>query len=172
MITEEGKQIDDQVMQILFFSASFIILTNVTKRTHNSGLKTNPAHDKIFEFLQDNDFDVGIYHTNMDLNERINFLREYRNGTIKTLVTCKALDEGLDVPNTNVGVIVASTSSIRQHIQRMGRILRRAPGKKVSEIYTIYTKGIEDDIFGEEELSDIEHSAYSIETIEMGLSVV
>ena len=65
------------------------------------------------------------------------------------LVTCKALDEGLNVPNTTVGVIVASTKSIRQRIQRMGRILRTADNKEKGTIISLYTDN-EEDVLQEE----------------------
>ena len=63
----------------------------------------------------------------------------FRDGIIDILVTCKALDEGLNVPDTSVGIIVASTKSVRQRIQRMGRILRTSEGKDLGTIVTLYT---------------------------------
>ena len=63
----------------------------------------------------------------------------FREGVIDILVTCKALDEGLNVPDTSVGIIVASTKSVRQRIQRMGRILRTSEGKEIGTIVTLYT---------------------------------
>lgn len=66
-------------------------------------------------------------------------LRLYRRGVFDTLVTCRALDEGTNVPETSVAIIAASTASIRQRIQRLGRVLRRAPGKEKATVSIPYT---------------------------------
>jgi superfamily II DNA or RNA helicase len=54
------------------------------------------------------------------------------------LVTCKALDEGMNVPETTVAIIASSTASTRQRIQRLGRVLRPSKGKDKAVIYTLY----------------------------------
>ena len=54
------------------------------------------------------------------------------------LVTCRALDEGLDVPEAEFGIIGASTASLRQRIQRLGRVLRPHPDKKTATVVTLY----------------------------------
>jgi hypothetical protein len=50
----------------------------------------------------------------------------FRRGDVRVLVSVKALVEGIDVPDADLGLSVASTSSARQRIQTMGRILRAA----------------------------------------------
>ena len=73
----------------------------------------------------------------MTLRNRAKVLSEYRNGYLDVLVTCKALDEGFNVPETEVGIIAASTATRRQRIQRLGRVLRPAQGKGSATIYTL-----------------------------------
>ena len=46
----------------------------------------------------------------------------------------RCLDEGVDVPSTQVAYILASTSNPREFIQRRGRILRKAHGKGVCAV--------------------------------------
>ncbi|RQD80404.1 ATP-dependent helicase, partial [Methanosalsum natronophilum] len=48
----------------------------------------------------------------------------------RTVVTSKVLDEGIDVPEADVGVILSGTGSGRAFVQRLGRILRKKEGKK------------------------------------------
>lgn len=62
----------------------------------------------------------------------------FRTGQLDLLVTCRALDEGLDVPDAEIGIIAASTSSIRQRIQRMGRVLRPSSRKDEAKVLTLY----------------------------------
>ncbi|MDR0670919.1 MAG: DEAD/DEAH box helicase family protein [Oscillospiraceae bacterium] len=54
-------------------------------------------------------------------------LEDYKSGARSLLVTCRALDEGLNIPETDTGIIVSCSSSDRQRIQRAGRVLRPAP---------------------------------------------
>ena len=77
-----------------------------------------------------------VYHTKVGRNIRKSNLLLFKKGIYRVLVTCTALDEGLNVPDINVAVIVSQTMSSRQRIQRLGRALRK--GKNLAEIYTIY----------------------------------
>lgn len=81
---------------------------------------------------------VTIYHTGINPVVRRDNLLLYRQGAFDILVTCKALDEGMNVPETTIAIIVSSTASLRQRIQRLGRVLRPASGKNEATIYTIY----------------------------------
>jgi len=96
------------------------------------------AADEIFCALNNRNHQVTQYHTGIGPAIRRDNLRLFRKGVFDQLITCRALDEGLNVPETTIGIIASSTSSKRQRIQRMGRILRPAEGKKAATLYTIY----------------------------------
>jgi superfamily II DNA or RNA helicase len=57
-------------------------------------------------------------------------LEEFRAGDLRAIVTSQVLDEGIDVPDASVAFIISGTGSRREYIQRLGRILRKKPGKK------------------------------------------
>ena len=95
------------------------------------------ACDLIHSVLSENGVKSGVYHSKMPLRARATMLSQYRLGTIDVLVTCRALDEGFNVPETELGIIAASTATRRQRIQRLGRIVRPAKGKKDATIYTL-----------------------------------
>jgi len=112
-------------------------------------------------------FPTGIYHSEMPMEERLRNISEFKDGKIAILVACRALDEGFDVPEADTGIIVAGTSSIRQWIQRMGRILRKAPGKSYSKIYVVFADIVEKDVFTEKELQEFEKEALGLEMINL-----
>jgi superfamily II DNA or RNA helicase len=56
--------------------------------------------------------------------ERRRILRRFRDGTYSRVVAANVLDEGVDVPDANVGVILSGSGSQREFTQRLGRILR------------------------------------------------
>ena len=68
-------------------------------------------------------------------NERLEILRDFKEGNIDALVSMKVLDEGIDIPACERAFILASTTNSRQFIQRRGRILRKSEGKKIANIY-------------------------------------
>ena len=122
--------------------------------------------EEIYKFLVDNDFNAVIYHSEMGIQERVSAISAFKDGRANILVSCKALDEGFDVPNADTGIIVAGTSSVRQWIQRMGRILRKAPGKQYSKIYVVLADQVEHDVFTNDDLTEFQNEALSIEEID------
>lgn len=69
----------------------------------------------------------------------------FRAGKANVMLSVKALIEGVDVPKANIGIIRASSSSVRQRIQTTGRILRRAAGKEQANLYVIYVRDTTDE---------------------------
>ncbi|MFB6221816.1 MAG: DEAD/DEAH box helicase [Halolamina sp.] len=63
--------------------------------------------------------------------ERREILERFRSGEYSRIVTAKVLDEGVDVPDANVAVVLAGSGSEREFTQRLGRILRpKADGSR------------------------------------------
>lgn len=101
------------------------------------------ACNLIHHVLVDNKIAAGIYHSKLTVRQRAAMLNSYRRGDIDVLVTCRALDEGFNVPETEIGIVAASTATRRQRIQRLGRVLRPASGKDGALIYTLVATGPE-----------------------------
>ena len=72
--------------------------------------------------------------------ERKDFLERFRQGEYPVLVTSKVLNEGVDVPEANIGIVVSGSGCTREHVQRLGRILRRAEGKE-AVLYELVSDG-------------------------------
>ena len=109
------------------------------------------ACDLIHGVLAENGVKSGVYHSKMPLRAKAAMLGKFRRGEIDVLVTCRALDEGFNVPETEVGIIAASTATRRQRIQRLGRVVRPAKGKNGATIYTLVATGPEIQRLKEEE---------------------
>lgn len=71
--------------------------------------------------------------------ERRALLAGLRSGELPVLVTARVLNEGVDVPEVAVGVVLSGTATVREHVQRLGRILRRQEGKRAI-LYELVTK--------------------------------
>ena len=72
--------------------------------------------------------------------ERSKILEEFRKGSITVISTSKVLNEGVDVPEASVGVVLSGSGTVREHVQRLGRILRHKEGKS-AVLYEIISKG-------------------------------
>jgi superfamily II DNA or RNA helicase len=64
------------------------------------------------------------------VTERSEILSRLASGEYSAVVTSKVLNEGVDVPEANIAVIVSGSGSVREHVQRLGRILRPKAGKR------------------------------------------
>jgi superfamily II DNA or RNA helicase len=95
------------------------------------------ACDVIQEVLRAAKQRSGVYHSKMKLRQRAEILSAYRRGDLNVLITCRALDEGFNVPETEVGIIAASTATRRQRIQRLGRVLRPVKNKESAVVYSL-----------------------------------
>lgn len=84
------------------------------------------------------------YHSGMKRDERDRVLAEFKAAGPSALLACRALDEGLDIPEIDAAILMASTQSERQRIQRVGRALRRGDGNKRPIIVTLFAIGTTD----------------------------
>jgi superfamily II DNA or RNA helicase len=72
--------------------------------------------------------------------ERKTMLDKFRSGEWSVLVTSRVLNEGVDVPEANVGIVVSGSAGTREHVQRLGRILRAVGGKQ-AVLYELISAG-------------------------------
>ena len=84
-----------------------------------------------------------IYNTDLDNAEREENLNNFKSGNLNVLVSCTALDEGFDMPEADGAMILSASSSKRQRIQRMGRVLRITANKENALIVTVYSSNTE-----------------------------
>uniref|UniRef100_A0A7J3V008 DEAD/DEAH box helicase n=1 Tax=Candidatus Methanosuratincola petrocarbonis (ex Vanwonterghem et al. 2016) TaxID=1867261 RepID=A0A7J3V008_9CREN len=69
--------------------------------------------------------------------ERARILRKFREGAYSTIVTSRVLDEGIDVPEASLGIILSGTGSKREFVQRLGRLLRKSGDKEARLIEVV-----------------------------------
>ena len=104
--------------------------------------------DKIIIFTRYNDLVYSISRIFLipaithktDAKERKYILDGFKKGKFKAIVSSQVLDEGIDVPDANVAIIVSGTGSSREFIQRLGRILRPSKGKDTAILYELISK--------------------------------
>jgi superfamily II DNA or RNA helicase len=73
------------------------------------------------------------------VKERHDILQRFRTGEYPILVASRVLNEGVDVPEASVAIVLSGTGSQREYVQRLGRILRRGEGK-LALLYEVVTE--------------------------------
>ncbi len=72
------------------------------------------------------------------VKERHDILTRFRAGEYKTLAASRVLNEGVDVPEASVAIVLSGTGSAREYVQRLGRILRKGKDKnKLALLYEV-----------------------------------
>jgi superfamily II DNA or RNA helicase len=74
------------------------------------------------------------------IRERSEILARLAEGSYSAVVTSKVLNEGVDIPDANVAIVISGSGSVREHVQRLGRILRMREGKRAL-LYELVTSG-------------------------------
>lgn len=95
-------------------------------------------HGRAIVFTQDNatahrvsrTYLVPVITHQTRVTERSELLRGLSDGTYGAIATSKVLNEGVDVQEANVAVVLSGSGSVREHVQRLGRILRKREGKR------------------------------------------
>lgn len=74
-----------------------------------------------------------------NIKERRAWLEAFNKGEVLALTTSKVLNEGVNIPEASVAVVLSGSGSTREHIQRLGRILRKVPDKE-AVLYEVVTQ--------------------------------
>jgi superfamily II DNA or RNA helicase len=104
-------------------------LSEILKKHSGSKIFVFTEHNKLVHKIS-RQFLIPSITYRTTSKERSETLDRFRSGVYRAVVTSKVLDEGIDVPDADVGIILSGTGSERAFIQRLGRILRKKEGKE------------------------------------------
>ena len=118
------------------------------KRSALNELLARHRTSRVLVFTSDNEtaYTIARAHLVMpitcdiDRAEREDALAAFRRGELRALVSARVLNEGIDVPDADVGIIVGGVSGERKHVQRVGRLLRPSPNKRAL-VYELVAAG-------------------------------
>lgn len=100
-------------------------------------VETNRLIDRYTAIVRDVSSTTTVRKFVSGTTERDAMLKEFAEGKLDVLTSMKCLDEGVDVPRSELAIFCASTGNPRQFIQRRGRILRTHPDKRMAEIHDL-----------------------------------
>ena len=100
---------------------------------------------EIFNLLSASGISTEQLHSKLLPRERVAALHLFETGQCKALVAARVLDEGIDVPEADLAIIVSATKTRRQMIQRMGRVLRPKKDGRPARFVLVYVAGTSED---------------------------
>lgn len=101
--------------------------------------------ERLYLLAEERNLPVLLEHSLLPDSLRTENIEAFRRGVARTIVSAKSLVEGFNVPSADLGVIAASSSSVRQRIQSLGRMLRRKEGGRTARIVVLYIGDTEDE---------------------------
>ena len=140
--SEEGRR-----AMTAFRLARELLLWTEGKRAALARLMERHRASRLIVFTADNKaaYAIAREHLIMPLTcdvgaaERAEALARFADGRLRALVSARVLNEGIDVPDAEVAVVVAGALGEREHVQRVGRLLRPRAGKRAL-VYELVTR--------------------------------
>ena len=114
------------------------------------------THDNATVYKISRRFLVPVITHQTKTKERREVLVRFNSGTFPIVATSRVLNEGVNVPEANVAIILSGSATVREHVQRLGRILRKS-GDKEALLYEVVTRGTVEEFTSNRRR---QHSAY------------
>ena len=93
--------------------------------------------NKFTQVITEENNEIFVSKFTSETKHRESTLRKFESGEINVLTSMKCLDEGIDVPRSQIAIFCSSTGNPRQFIQRRGRVLRQHKDKRVAIIHDL-----------------------------------
>lgn len=107
------------------------------------------------------------YHSGKSDKKNRATLKKFKDGRTKSrfLATVEKINAGLNHPKSSLGIIISGDSSKLKNIQRIGRLIRKIPGKK-AVIINLYSKNTQEVYWLENRLGDQYKKSYFVSSVE------
>ena len=125
--------------------AKNIALGTTGKLTVLEKLLNQHYPDRTLIFTNDNatvykisqDFLIPAITHQTPVKERHDILNKFRSGQYSVIVVSHVLNEGVDVPDARVAILLSGSGSVREYVQRLGRVLRKGTSGKMALLYEV-----------------------------------
>ncbi|MBU4372689.1 MAG: DEAD/DEAH box helicase [Proteobacteria bacterium] len=101
--------------------------------------------ESLFLLADERGLPAVLEHSKLPDSLRAENIDAFRRGIARIIISAKSLVEGFNVPSADLGIIAASSGSVRQRIQSLGRMLRKKKGDREARILVLYIRDTEDE---------------------------
>ncbi len=115
------------------------LILSAAKSLVSAGRKTlilisKVEHSKILFDMMKDTFKVEVLSGSSSSEERMNAIKNMKNGSTEILIASKIFDQGIDIPELDALILAGSGKSSARALQRIGRVIRGYPGKKWANV--------------------------------------
>ncbi|MBM2619009.1 DEAD/DEAH box helicase [Actinoplanes sp. LDG1-06] len=107
--------------------------------------ETKECATDVAEILRRHGVEAHALTSEMPSPVRRKVLTSFKNGEIRMIAAPRLLDEGIDVPEADLGIVFAASRSRRQMIQRMGRVIRPKRDGRPATFVVLFVGGTSED---------------------------
>lgn len=107
--------------------------------------QTKEAASEAAERFTERGVNSAVLNSGMDMSERKEVFAAFEDGKHELVAAPRLLDEGVDVPSADLAIVLASSRSRRQMVQRMGRVVRKKPDGRLARLAVLYVEGTSED---------------------------
>jgi superfamily II DNA or RNA helicase len=145
--TEEGRaalhQYSEAVQLACFPKAKSVLVASLLKRHRADRTIVFTARVEDAYRVAEHNL-IAVITGEVVARERERILNRFRDGRLRAIVSARVLNEGIDVPEARVAIVVSGSLGAREHVQRIGRVLRPSPGKRAL-VYELVTEATIDE---------------------------
>ncbi|MGY1637893.1 sigma-70 family RNA polymerase sigma factor [Geodermatophilus sp. SYSU D00742] len=123
------------------------LLEPAVRRAHGALIftQTKESAENAADLFEDAGIPASALFSGLDREERRDRMDAFRERAARLLAAPRVLDEGVDVPEADLAVVVAGSRSRRQLVQRLGRVLRPKQDGRAARLVMLYAKGTVED---------------------------
>lgn len=146
MATEKQKAAGKLLKRLLAKRRKVLVFFERIASARESKASVDKALGLVAAVKKHSDQPIGtwVLHSEMSDEEKARSIKDFNDSASGALFCCNMVNEGYDLPDIEVALIVASTKSERQRVQRVGRIVRRGARNKKPLVLTLYCEGTSD----------------------------
>lgn len=138
-LLKKQQENEKQIYNTLIYCGATTICDTSFNENHDDEIEIKQI-DYVRDQIKSNlNINVAKFTSNENQEQRKLIKEQFVDKEINVITAIKCLDEGVNIPSIFTAYILASSTNPREYVQRRGRVLRKAPGKKYANIYDFIT---------------------------------
>lgn len=138
-LLKKQQENEKQIYNTLIYCGATTIYDTSFNENHDDEIEIKQI-DYVRDQIKSNlNINVAKFTSNENQEQRKLIKEQFVDKEINVITAIKCLDEGVNIPSIFTAYILASSTNPREYVQRRGRVLRKAPGKKYANIYDFIT---------------------------------